>query len=65
MAGKPKAGVRSRGSGDNQIECDKRIFHARGKLDENNKVVNSMELMKDGAGKRRQGKVRGQREDFV
>ena len=45
VAGKAKVG--GKGSGDNQIECHKRIFHSRGKLNENIIYLIYMRLVKN------------------
>ena len=72
VAGKARVG--GKGSGDNKIECHKRIFHARGKLNENIIYLIYMRLVKIETGKKkssilirtaRSGKDGGQRGDFV
>ena len=71
VAGKAKVG--GQGSGDNQIECHKRIFHSRGKLNEIIIYLIYMRLMKIEIGKKKSsilirtagsGKDGAQREDF-
>ncbi len=57
MAGKAKVG--GQGSGDNQIECHKRIFHSRGKLNENIIYLIYMRLVRVETGKKiREGRSR-------